>query len=483
VVAVFAGPLTYRASMRSFSEFNAAPSHQAVEHARLARLRTSATWAYLLYRPGMEFVRQRSNFILGWQAGAAAPVADGANAGAVGTSGVPPLGSWMNLPDMASPATRTVLPSTDAIYGAAHLELDLIGPMLVRVPAKDDDLYFSVAVMDAHMNNLGHIGPAWDGRDGIDCLIVPPEWSAPVPDGIRVIASSTPSVCLYNRVLVGFDDHALDRARQWRARIQLVPWNKRHEPSPIPAPVDVEAFVHPALNTETDAAAYLRIGAGHVAHNPLHEGAQWLVAVAAEAAEAAVAPTPDERSALEAGVGDATAIIDAVLGTWPRGNGWMLPDARLGLPNALVAVSAAFQQFQIGSNDISESAYWFSDTDGAGEPLDASNGRVYSWTLTAADVPPLRPGGYWSITMYDANSFLVDNPEHRYATRPQRPGTVVDPDGSLTLMFSVSRPAAVPQANWLPAPDGKFRLGVRVYYPDQAIINGSWVPPAALDSA
>ena len=58
--------------MRPFSEFDAALPADLVRQAGADRLRSLATWAYLLLRPGMEFVRQRSNFILGWQAAAAA---------------------------------------------------------------------------------------------------------------------------------------------------------------------------------------------------------------------------------------------------------------------------------------------------------------------------------------------------------------------------------------------------------------------------
>ena len=119
------------------------------------------------------------NFILGWQAAAAAAgaaVAEGAAAGAVGRGGVPPLASWMILPDLTSPATQTVLPSNDALYGAAHVELDRLGPLVIHVPANLDDRYFSVAVMDAHLNNVAHIGPRWTGNGATDHLLVPPGW-------------------------------------------------------------------------------------------------------------------------------------------------------------------------------------------------------------------------------------------------------------------------------------------------------------------
>jgi hypothetical protein len=34
------------------------------------------------------------------------------------------------------------------------------------------------------------------------------------------------------------------------------------------------------------------------------------------------------------------------------------------------------------------------------------------------------------------------------------------------------------EANWLPAPKGNFILIFRFYWPKEAIINGTWKPPA-----
>jgi hypothetical protein len=33
------------------------------------------------------------------------------------------------------------------------------------------------------------------------------------------------------------------------------------------------------------------------------------------------------------------------------------------------------------------------------------------------------------------------------------------------------------ESNWLPAPDGDFSLWIRAYWPDQAILDGTWTPP------
>lgn len=192
--------------MRPFSEFNTDLATSGIEAARAAEARSLALWGYLLLRPGMEFIRQRSNFILGWQAAAEASGAltSGVSAGAVGSADRPPIGSWMILPDLTTPATQTVLPSNDALYGAAQLELDRQGPMVVTVPANIDDRYFSVAVMDAHLNNVAHIGPRWTGNGATTVLLVPPGWEGDAPDDLTVIACPTVSVVLYNRMLVGF---------------------------------------------------------------------------------------------------------------------------------------------------------------------------------------------------------------------------------------------------------------------------------------
>lgn len=463
--------------MRSFSDFNAALGADDLQRAEADRLCTLATWAYLLRRPGMEFVRQRSNFILGWRAAESGSPVGGASAGAVGSAGVPPLGSWMILPELTSPVTRTVLPSNDALYGAAHVELDLLGPVVVSVPANIDDRYFSVSIMDAHLNNVDHLGPRWTGNDAVDVLVAPPGWQGIGPAGMRVVSSPTPSICLYNRMLVRFEDGDIDRVRHWQAGLRLTQLSHWGDPDPVLDDVPTGPFVHPDINTTTDEFAYLRVGLAHLKHNPLVESATWLASLVSTAGFEAAAEDETVRRAVAAGVDDATRMLDASLTTWPRAGGWMVPDARLGLPNPDVQRSAAYQQFQIGSNDVDEAVYSFTDTDADGEVLDASGGAVYELSFPPGETPTVGPSGYWSVTMYDEHSLLVDNPIDRYATRPDRPGLVTDAEGRLTLTLSTDLPPGVPEANWLPAPAGRFRLGLRVYYPTQPIADGRWMPP------
>ena len=462
--------------MRPFSEFHTDLDAPGIDAAHAAQTRSLGLWAYLLLRPGMEFVRQRSNFILGWQAAAEASGAltTGVSAGAVGSADRPPLGSWMILPDLTTPATQTVLPSNDALYGAAHLELDRHGPMVISVPANIDDRYFSVAVMDAHLNNVAHIGPRWTGNGPTASVLVPPGWDGDAPADLTVIECPTVSIVLFNRMLVGFDPGDLDRVRAWQADLRISPLAAWPDVDAVPDAVDVSDLVHPEINTMTSAREYLEIGFGHLRRNPLVEDASWLSTMVQQAG----LDTDDAvASAVDEGVDEATSMIDAALTTWPRINGWMLPDPALGRPNPDVLRSAAFQQFQIGSNDVEESVYYFVDTDNTGEPLDASDGREYEVRFAGPNTPRHHDQGYWSLTMYDDKSHLVANPIGRYATRATRPGTLVDPDGAMAFVLSEHQPEGVPEANWLPAPDGRFRLGLRLYYPEVDSVRQAWAPP------
>jgi hypothetical protein len=55
-----------------------------------------------------------------------------------------------------------------------------------------------------------------------------------------------------------------------------------------------------------------------------------------------------------------------------------------------------------------------------------------------------------------------------------------EPDGSLVICIQNQSPGADKEANWLPAPKGKFHLMPRLYWPnedDPSILDGSWAIP------
>jgi hypothetical protein len=83
--------------------------------------------------------------------------------------------------------------------------------------------------------------------------------------------------------------------------------------------------------------------------------------------------------------------------------------------------------------------------------------------------------------MYDGDFFFVLNVIDRYDLA-QRDHLAANPDGSIDLYLQADSPGKDEEANWLPAPKGKFVLVLRIYAPrtsSPSILDGTWTPPPA----
>ena len=133
-------------------------------------------------------------------------------------------------------------------------------------------------------------------------------------------------------------------------------------------------------------------------------------------------------------------------------------------------------------NDAAEAMYPYTRTDATGEPLDGAKHK-YTITFAPGELPPVN--AFWSVTMYDGKSqFLIKNPINRYLINsPMLSAMKKDADGSLTLFIQKDSPGTDKEANWLPAPDDKIYLVMRLYWPKPtppSILpagEGTWRPP------
>ena len=79
--------------------------------------------------------------------------------------------------------------------------------------------------------------------------------------------------------------------------------------------------------------------------------------------------------------------------------------------------------------------------------------------------------------MYNPEHFFYPNALQRYALGTKNKSLQYDADGGLTIYVGTKSPGRDKEANWLPAPAGNFSIWLRSYWPDQAILDGSWLPP------
>ena len=52
-------------------------------------------------------------------------------------------------------------------------------------------------------------------------------------------------------------------------------------------------------------------------------------------------------------------------------------------------------------------------------------------------------------------------------------------DGGLTLYIQHESPGKSRESNWLPAPEGPFMMAMRLYWPKEAVLDGTWQAPKA----
>jgi len=161
-------------------------------------------------------------------------------------------------------------------------------------------------------------------------------------------------------------------------------------------------------------------------------------------------------------------------GDMSRVNGWTYT-TKAGLYGTDYIQRALLTYFGLGANRPQDAVYPTSLKPSIVTSYDGN--YEYTMRFEKGQLPPVK--GFWSLTMYDENMFFVENPINRYSMS-LRTNPKFEPDGSLIIYIQNASPGADKEANWLPAPKGKFSLMLRLYWPDESqpsIIDGSWVIP------
>jgi hypothetical protein len=149
--------------------------------------------------------------------------------------------------------------------------------------------------------------------------------------------------------------------------------------------------------------------------------------------------------------------------------GWVLPPPNVGMAGADYVSRAIVAVFGLASNTPAESIYYSAFLDGNYRPLTGAK----RYTMTLKEPMPylrFRSPGFWSMTMYDGVTFLtVANSINRYALGSDN-NLKRNVDGSVTLFVQHDNPGPDREANWLPAPSGRFYVILRNYAPAPEIV-------------
>lgn len=395
-------------------------------------------------------------------------------------------GPWnriVNIPRVYTPADTAVqTPNSDTPY--SWLGMDLRAePMVLTVPPIEKDRYFSVQLIDAYTYNFDYIGSRTTGNDGGSFLIPGPRWNGETPKGVKkVMRSETDFVlAVYRTQLFSPDD--LDNVKKIQAGYKAEPLSAfLGQPAPMAAPaVD---FIKPlTADQERTSLEFFNILNFVLQFAPTVPSETELMArfakigVGAGKTFDASTLSPEIKTAIEQGMADAWVDV-ANLQKQKIDTGEVTTGDLFGTREALknnYLYRMAGAVIGIGGNSKQEAMYPVYFVDAAGQKLDGAN--RYTLRLAPGQLPPVN--AFWSLTMYELPaSLLVANPINRYLLNsPMLPQFVKDADGGLTFYIQNESPGKDKEPNWLPAPKAPFAAAMRLYWPKEAALDGSWKAP------
>jgi len=400
-----------------------------------------------------------------------------------------PPNQFVHAPAYPGPDARNVVrPNVDTLYSTAWLDLSR-EPVLMTVPDMGSR-YYLIQFLDAWTETFSVPGTRTTGNKAGTFAIVGPDWKGALPAGATRIDSPTNMVWIIGRIQTnGPDDYANVRALQrgFSLAPMLASRSAQREGGggtrpPAPAAViDLNAAARitpPAAVAQQDAAAFFTAFAEALRMNRPH--AEDATFVARFKALGIVPGQPFDRSALapEAMQALDRAVRDAQQQFARRDvtvrNGWSYGNT-VGRYGTSYLDRATVARWGLGALPTDDAMYPSVNHDAEGKPLTGAN--RYAMHFAKDALPPVN--AFWSLTLYDADGYFAANAINRYAIG-DRDKLTFNADGSLDLYIQHDRPADAQAANWLPAPEGAFNLTMRLYWPKQEALGGTWTPPTAV---
>jgi hypothetical protein len=387
-----------------------------------------------------------------------------------------------NIPRVFTPDDKAVqTPNSDTPYSMLGLDLRA-EPIVISVPAIQKDRYYSIQLVDAYTYNFAYIGSRTTGNDAGNFLLAGPNWKGETPKGIKkVIQSETELVLAIYRTQL-FNPADLQNVKQVQAGYRVQPLSEflgQRVPKAVPA-ID---FVKPLTpETQKTSLEFFNILNFVLSFCPTVPSEKELMTRFAKIGIGAGKPfdlnlmTPERRKALEEGMADAWTEfgklkpkIDAKEVT----SGDTFGTREHLKNNYLYRMAAAV--VGIYGNSREEAIYPIYSVDDKSDSLTGTH--RYTLRFGPGQLPPVN--AFWSLTMYQLpESLLVENPLDRYLINsPMLPNVKKDPDGGLTLYIQNESPGKELESNWLPAPKGPFLAVLRLYWPEQAALDGTWTSP------
>ncbi|UGT44989.1 DUF1254 domain-containing protein [Nocardia yamanashiensis] len=366
----------------------------------------------------------------------------------------------------------------DTLYSQAWLDLRA-EPMVLQVPAIESGRYWLMQLLDAWTNTV-HDPSSMDqqikpGKSDppYTYLITGPDWSGSVPGGMTQLAMPTGTTWLLGRIeYKGTADLANVRAIQRQLKLApLSVWSA--DPNAVQGGPGAQAAGGPSpayTVAAMDGPTFFdRLCAVMALNPPAAADAPAMKRFATIGVKPGATIDPLSADLLTTAATTARKQIPAYHD--PDGqdqNGWVF-DLNVGTYGTDYPLRAEVAMLGLGANLPKDAVYPTVNAN-------ADGGKRFRLTFPKGELPPV--GAFWSLTAYDAHSYLIDNPAGIYSVGHLTPA-VAGSDGSVEIAIQSEDPgSSVPTGNWLPIPaSGPFSVTLRLYAPKASVLEGKWRVP------
>src|SRR5579864_808478 len=379
---------------------------------------------------------------------------------------------------------QVIRPNADTLYSVSWLDLSK-EPVLLHVP-DTKGRYYLFQLLDAWTETVASLGKRTNGTAEAWFAIAGPGWKGTLPPGAVRVDCPTNSAWLLGRTQTN-SAADYDFVHNIQRGYKLTPLSSYPAEPPAagydPAqPPQRANIAPPAQVAQMSATEFFQTFATALAANPAHADDAPMMAQLARIGIVAVKSFPAqplsdvELKAIDEGAHDAAAALAAFDGNnLPKGKtGWTLPTS-YGRYGTNYQVRSIVARYFFGALPAEDAVYLSCMRDSSGQPFTGAQRYVIHFDKGAT--PPVK--AFWSLTLYDDQGYFAANSIKRFAIG-DRDQLKLNADGSLDLYLQHDSPGADKESNWLPAPSASFNLVLRMYWPEDAVIKGAWIPPAAV---
>ena len=386
-------------------------------------------------------------------------------------TGRAPINQINHAKKLADASFRTVVsPNVDTLYSQAWLDIGA-EPVIYVLP--EADRFCNVQLLDAWTNTAAVLDKA-----GAYAIALP-SWEGELPEGVTRVDVPTATVWTIARIVLSGNED-LPNVYAIQEQVRLLPLSAYLEGGDYTAPAGTYAkendFVPVNKVLSMSPAEFFNTANALMQINPPAEADAKLL-------EKLAAINVGQGMTFDASILGADAVerwtqmlkglratLSAESANYAQNLGqWIYYGRPIGDFGTAYIYRAMVALVGLGANTVDVAIYPKTHTDVTGAALTGEK----TYTIHFETLPPTLEGGFWSVTAYNEENFLIDNPINRYCIN-DRSAYQLNEDGTLDLVLSKEAPEDT--SNWLPVSDGEFHLFMRIYLPDMTALE-TWEAP------